>query len=505
MRATTALVVMLVIPWNARAQQPPASCAAAEPRSGPVAMPAGPRTAAALHAIFARLDGNRDGVLAPDEWARVARDPEDLPVDPDGDGRVTEAEFVESFLRIRTTSLIVLKQGATDLLTEGREAATAGRLETAVRAFEGAASAAPCSARPQLEVADCQIRLGRAADAMDVLSRAADRIPNSPEIAKALADCAERLGFAHAAGQQRARANSLSRFASRVVRRDLAPGAAPPEEGCAGTSLDEDARFVCEIRGKVACNEYAAALAAAQEAVRAGKGGWRQRLICAVLLDGSGRAAEALSCLETAARRGAPATTIEALRAGLLLDVGDRPRALESIGRMNNSTCPEEDLFELAWQLSARDEWTLAQPLLQRAMMGFYEIQIGSLLLAVDRWKAGQRFQARLFFDHPPEPLSLGRHAWKLLLNLAQDLGCTKQAIRMLSYQAYRQPEPVTWLLLADAQRAIGDRSGQLRSLEEARQHAPRGTPWRSPIDAALASLGVAPAAEARTGPGSTR
>ncbi|MBI3891578.1 MAG: hypothetical protein HY303_08620 [Candidatus Wallbacteria bacterium] len=449
-------------------------------------LPAAPPAATnfALHEVFRRYDTDADGFISPSEWARLAGGPADLPLDLDGDGRISESEFDETVAQVQLPGPIEVNPDAAPLLESARKFAAAGSLFEAERDFAAAANHLEGDPSGLLGQAGCLQRMGKVDQAVDVYRRAAERVPNAPETWQRLADALRLKGNDEEAREAAARASALLVFA-RSIRHRASEDSTAPATGC-----------LCPVQREVRRLDFPAAVAAAAAAARARPDTWEPPLLSAALFSASGKSAAASSSLTIAESLGAPRTTVAALWIGLLLDRAERGTAVVELARLANSRCPARDQLEVAWQLGSRAEWRLAAPWLQVPLQTINGARAPVLLGAVTLWKVGDVEAAKQIVDSYMGALTPGIDGLPVMLRLCQAIGRLPKARTSIEQMLNQPARAEVWLALARAQGLAGDRRSQRQSLEVALERAPAPSAIRARVDRELAALDRAEARE---------
>jgi tetratricopeptide (TPR) repeat protein len=480
---------------------------------------------AAVLEAFGRFDGNGDGWLSSDELARYVRDPEDLPPDLDGDGRVSTREFLLAVTQTAPLGAELYSVDHARFLLEGRRAFEAGDFRQALRRYWAAANEDQDCPDGVLGMGRCLERLGLNAEAVQAFRRAVELAPGMAEARLNLAVAEERLGLHDAAlaGLRLAlrqleasaglregwladpgwRADTLDLVA--VLRRRLAAAGALPE--LAGELDAFLARFggagsvaprqllaqveVCEVgelleRG---CPREAMARLLALEARLPHD--WQLRLTEASLWTLLGRFDAAREALTVAGALGGLPQALLPESFGNHLDLGNEAAAAVEAERLKQFRLEFWEVADLAWQMVHRGHFRRA--LAPLTLLMEHKAGPGALprlLLGLCLHATGELTRAREVLRPDPRPASDNPVLLALETRLCLSLGLKQKALAAARAAVRLAPgAPEGWLNLAVAEEVGGGREAALDALRQARRLWPAGrglAPFVSLVDAWL-------------------
>ncbi len=454
-----------------------------------------------LEAAFARIDRDGDGLLSPDEWGSLIRQPAEMPVDLDGDGQISRPEFASSFLRPRQPRSLegsrssgerlwvgrrlleagdceaacrIYREIASDvpesfeaLLGLGRSLARCGELPAARRAFQAAAGQNPGDAGVWFDLAATEVELGLAVEGSAHLTRGLTILSSWRAIdgwqagdatlrtlpRRHLDDLARRL-------ERLPDGSGLAAVVSRWRLRNPWVEVVDPEP-----APDPMHRAVLKFALQ---GWYREALeAAGRELLVMPADSWLH-LARASLLLVLGDPSAAAAATDEAERHGAPAPSVAAMRIALALAAGDRVEAVQHLGTLQPERLTLAQVVEVGWSLAYRGEWGQLYAWASLAAPAIRQRPELNLLLGVGRVSKGEEGLAddlmALQLQRNQEP------AWlRLEAQLLIDQGRAEQAHVLATLAEAKEPrDPRNHLLLWKALQASGDIPGGLHALETA-------------------------------------
>lgn len=469
---------------------------------------------APVRAMFDRFDADHDGRLSLEECARTVRDGSNLPLDEDGDGFVSPAEFQRSVFQINHGHRQSYQHGMLASLRMGKLLAARSQLPEALEKYERSVKAAPNCSEALLGQARILERLTFYREAARACRKSLELDPSCAEAWLNLAQLEDRLGLPEAethlwrglrmlaaAGRLRnsgACAETERLHAADVVRSlaaflrhergkaelagrveawqraemgEKAWSAVPAESGRPKSLLD---RLVRESR-------FDDALAAI--AIAAGRPEWWREQATAAVLAGCRRFDEAWQHLEKARLAGAPSMPWKALAAGNQLDRGEPSAAADTLSELKDSPVKPWELAEVGWQLAYRNQWTLASPWLSRTIWTRYDLEYSSLMMALADEARGRRNEAAELLETFPVPLAWDRVMLRLNADLCVRHGRPREAADAAQRRVNLEPADVSgWLYVAELQKAAGELEGCRASLSDAHDMCPPGTPRKAQL-----------------------
>ncbi len=459
---------------------------------------------------FDRFDADCDGWLSAGELARYVRDPEDLPPDLDGDGRISSREFLLAVLQTAPMGADLYSADHARYLLAGRRAFEAGDYRDALLHYWTAANEDKDCPDGLLGMGRCLERMGRGEEAVQLFRRAVELAPGMVEARVNLALAEERLGWHDAAlaglrlalrqldsgGRLRDgwrsdpawHADTVGLMAA-LEKRLAATGTLPEMAGELHAFLERAGRAVAAARPRLPQMEVCAvgkllergsyrealALVATLQALLPRD--WELRLIEAALETIVGRFDAARQALVAAERLGCFPQVLLPVAIGNRLDLGDEAAAASDAERLDAVRLEFWELADLAWQLAYRGQFRQAlAPLtslmahkagpgpLHRLLMGLCLQATGEPARALEELKQG---------GHPASdnPVLLDLEA-----RLCLGTGLTERALRAAKAAVRLAPEAnEAWLELAAASEVAGDHDTALEALRRARRLWPAG------------------------------
>ncbi len=439
-----------------------------DPLAAPLA--AGPGETAVLGRVFRRFDADGDGRLSREELLRYVRDPSELALDADADGRISLGEFRGSFVAQRYPRKLTTASYLQSLLRTGREMSLAGWTGLALESYREAARDYPDCAEAQLGKARCLRALGRFREARLACERAVAVDPSLTEAWLDLALVAERSG--DRAGGGHAMSVALARFEdSMSVAGEAGAIAARQVRGLLGglrgellesgvtaarleilktravsrarrererRPLSSESAPVWQVAGLAASGQLVFALEAAELECGTGRGSWQLWLLRACLEGALGSPGAAAVSVEEAGRLEAERWLLAGVRLGNRLDLGERARAVRELEQLSPVPAQPGQYLEIGWQLAYRGEWGLALPWLERALGRWEASEELRVLLALCHRKAGHDLRAVRLLEQLASPPLLAPQWLELVAELLGDLGHPSRAI-VAAREAVRQ------------------------------------------------------------------
>ncbi len=480
-------VVAASCPGFVRAASPAAGMAAGARAGGRTRVAAllGPEgRSAAVHRMFLRYDGDNDRFLAPAECTRFVREPANLPLDLDGDGRVSESEFARSVLRVEQPRLRRMRSRLVEPLWQARTLAAEGAFEEALTLCRQVSEDDPEAAGPHLAAGRLLGRMERLLEARKEFEAAASLAPGGAEAWLELAVVERRLGLevpsvAHLErgmgcvepvmvlpeGGSR-QVEEIACMVAEVERLKRAFAGDSEVERYLDVKLDWLRSFPgdqprnrrlsawLEVEALGKQGRFSEGLAVVERALTGAGGGpdgWQTR---AALLTALGRFGEAASSLSRARTEGASNACQLALELGNELDRGERALAVETQKRLFERAREPWELQEAGWQLAYRNEWKLALPWFERAIAVSPEVQRSSLLLALCWEAVGQLGKARELVDALTSPPSEEPPMLRVAAGLCLRTGRPEAAIAAANEAIAQEPrDAANWVEAARLQR----------------------------------------------------
>ncbi|MBI4871497.1 MAG: hypothetical protein HY814_08015 [Candidatus Riflebacteria bacterium] len=479
-----------------------------------------PDGSAAVDRIFSRLDPDGDGYLQPSDWNGLVREPSNLPLDLDGDSRISRSEFLHSVLTVAPCQAAVYQLGFVSLLHEGRRGTEGGDPAKGLEQFIQAARNVPECPDGYLGAARCLERLGKLDESAEFLQETLAADANQPDAWLNLAliqdqrgrpddsAAALRRGLAmlEAAAPLRQGWNSqestrrwvrellaatrrhfesrpgggpmlseLARWEQRVVESRLpADRPHPPSLGLARIAelLDDD--------------RVADALRLTEDLAASSKD-WQLRVLAAELLGVMGAPPAAARKLDEAERLGAPKEVLACARLGNLFDQGRRPLALSQLRLLQTMQLETWDAEDVGWQLASHGEWELAFPWFRSASPDQEAEDQRQVLVALCRFSVGDRVSARKTLSAFRQPPAVAAPLLLVASDLASRLALLPEAIVMATEAVRQKPRQASyWLRLAELEQLNGRDSERLAALWQARQRLPPDSPLTLGVEAAI-------------------
>lgn len=513
--------LVMALAWRtAGAELPPARALALETTdrltmNGAVRSAVCSEALAPVDILFSRLDLDRDGRLSGAEWGSFVREPDSMPLDPDGDGLISAGEFRESFVRTHESGALMYGQKAVELMALARCQASAGALEAAAGSYAAATEVAP-------DCGEAWFGLGLVLRTAGEMRRAAGAfrraVEESPQLAGAWLELGLTLyGERDLPGASEALTRAVILFGQ---ARNLRPSAAGPDdeepvrqaaltriraslEGPAGGPLARelallaadwpaparpDARPAQGVDRHAVCSAASLAregrpddaLKTLEAAAAARPADFDWKLARVSLLIGQGKLGPALEWLDSAQTSGAPLRWVRWLRAAARFAAGHGDEAVKLMQLLGAERFAPWESLDVAWGLAALGEWRLALQWAETTAATHYETPMNRLLVALAHEATGNRKRAIEILEQFSPPL--GSDLPSLLLDawLCRRLGLLEKAIEAAAAAARLEPwQPAAWLALAEAQRLAGDKAAESRTLRRALDFLPPGTPCR--------------------------
>ena len=456
---------------------------------------------------FGRFDADGDGLLSAGELARYVRDPEDLPPDLDGDGRISSREFLLAVSQTAPMGADLYSADHARYLLAGRRAFDASDFHESLLRYWTAANEDKDCPDGLLGMGRCLDRMGRGEEAVQIFRRAVELAPGMAEARVNLALAEERLGRHDAAlaglrlalrqlesgGRLRDgwrsdptwHADTLGLLAA--VEKQLAAKGASPELHAFLERADRAIAVVprprlpqmevCMVGELADRGSYREALALVATLQALLPRDWELRLIEASLETIVGRFDAARRALVEAERLGGFPQVLLPEAIGNHLDLGDEAAAASDAERLKPVRLEFWELADLAWQLAYRGQFRQAiAPLTNLMDHKAGPGPLHRLLMALCLQATGEparTLEALKRGAHPASdnPVLLGLEA-----RLCLGTGLTEQALCAAKAAVRLAPDAGEgWLDLAVALEVAGGHDEALEALRRARRLWPAG------------------------------
>ncbi len=458
-----------------------------QPVNPMLSTPDGQRPSAAVLRAFARFDDDRDGALSEAEWARYAREPEGVPLDPDGDGRISPAEFQETLLRLRYPREVSCNPTMVDVYRGGRLLSAAGEWRYALERYAYQIADTGDSPSGLVGNGRCAAMVNGVGAARRLFEKAltVDPACNEAYLDLAMADAAldrefetalrtglRRLKMVRAVRLDASTGYWYDLHVQRMVERVASFLKTRARQPRAAAELRRFARVELPVRfpepGPEAPSLFRAAqlfqtglFAEAERVVRAVERrdprDWRVTATRAAMRLGRGLPSEVNGLIDRARVQGAPADLLTCLALGLAAARKDHAAVVGRIAGLQVLKVLPWRCEEAAWQLAYQGNLGDALRVLRPSALLPGRGLVNDLLMGYCNARLGQVDAALEYL--PRLATLLSAEAWSLRISagLAQRLGRVADANRLWEMICWREPwESDAWVSFAETSRLLG-------------------------------------------------